>query len=53
MIVESNHVIDWFNNLAPVYQPMKTKSNCALHARFSPRFEQVKAFEQLGLFKKA
>ena len=43
MTVESNYAIaiatlsDWFKNLAPVYQPMKskTKTNRNSHARFS------------------
>jgi len=34
---------DWLKNLAPVFQPMrsKTKTNRCLYGRFFPRFEQV------------
>ena len=49
MTVESNYVIaiatlsDWFKRLAPVFQPMrsKTKTNRTLYASFFPRFEHV------------
>ena len=49
MTVESNYAIaiatlrDWFKNLAPVYQPMKKKTETIRLARviFFPRFEQV------------
>ena len=49
MTVESNFaiaivmLIDWFKNLALVYQPKrtKTKTNRDLHAGSFPRFEQV------------
>ena len=49
MTVESNYVIviaaltDWLKRLAPVFQPMrsKTKANRAMYASFFPRFEQV------------
>ena len=51
MIVESNYVIaittlsDWLKRLAPVFQPMrsktKTKTNRTMYAWFFPRFERV------------
>ena len=40
MIVERNNTIaittlsDWFKNLAPVFQPIKTKTNRTLYAQF-------------------
>ena len=51
MTVESSYpsaiatLSDWPKNLAPVFQPMrsktKTKTKCALYARLCLRFEQV------------
>ena len=47
MTVESNYVIaiaplsDWLKRLAPVFQPMRRKTNRAMYAWFFPRFEQV------------
>ena len=49
MTVKSNYVIaittlsDWLKRLAPVFQPMrsKTKTNRTLYASFFPRFERV------------
>ena len=49
MTVESNYVIaiatlsDWFKRLAPVFQPVrsKTKTNRTTYASFFPRFEHV------------
>ena len=42
-------VSDWFKNLRlpPVNQPMrrKTKTNCDLHPRFFPRFEEYTLFQ--------
>ena len=50
MTVESNYVIaiatlsDWLKRLAPVFQPMrsKTKTNRTKYTSFFPRFEPVK-----------
>ena len=45
--LESNYAIaiatlgDWFKNLAPVFQPMRSKTNRTLHARFFSHFQQV------------
>ena len=45
MSVESNYMIatlsDWLKSLAPVSQPIRSKTNRTLYARFFPRFEQV------------
>ena len=47
MTVESNYAIaiatlrDWLENPAPVFQPMRGKTNSTLYRRFFPRFEQV------------
>ena len=47
MTVESNFVIaiatlsDWLKRLAPVFQPMRTKTNRTMYASFFPRFERV------------
>ena len=58
MTVESNYAIaidtlsDWFQNLTPIYQPLKrkVKTNSDFHARFFPRFEQVTwNFYEFGL----
>ena len=32
---------DWLKNVVPVFQLMRSKTNCTLYARFFPRFEHV------------
>ena len=47
MTVESNYataaLCDWLNNHAPVFQPMRRKTNCTLqlYARFSPALSKL------------
>ena len=45
MTVESNYAMavatlcDWLKNLAPVFQPMRSKTNCTFYALLLPRSE--------------
>ena len=47
MTVESNYVIaiamlsDWLKRVAPVFQPMRSKTNRTMYAGFFPPFARV------------